>query len=34
MKFKAMTRKWIALLMALALLLNVGFAAAEAQPQP
>ena len=34
MKFKAMNRKWIALLMAPALLLNVGFAAAEAQPQP
>lgn len=33
MKSNPMTRKWIALLMALALLLNVGFAAAEAQPQ-
>ena len=33
MKPRLMARKWIALLMALALLLNVGFAAAEAQPQ-
>ena len=33
MKSNPMTRKWIALLMSLALLLNVGFAAAEAQPQ-
>ena len=33
MKSNPMTRKWIALLMALALLLYVGFAAAEAQPQ-
>ena len=33
MKPNSMTRKWIALLMALALLLCVGFAAAEAQPQ-
>lgn len=33
MKSSPMTRKWIALLMALALLLNVGFAAAEAQPR-
>lgn len=33
MKSNPVTRKWIALLMALALLLNVGFAAAEAQPQ-
>lgn len=33
MKPNPMTRKWITLLMALALLLNAGFAAAEAQPQ-
>ncbi|MBR0513378.1 MAG: M13 family metallopeptidase [Clostridia bacterium] len=33
MKSNVMTRKWIVLLMALAMLLNVGFAAGEAQPQ-
>ena len=32
MKHNTFTRKWIALLMALAMLLNAGFAAAEAQP--
>lgn len=33
MKSSAMTRKWTALLISLVLLLNVGFAAAEAQPK-
>ena len=33
MKPSTITRKWIALLTALVLLLNVGFAAAEAQPK-
>ena len=33
MKPCTITRKWLALLVALALLMNAGFAAAEAQPQ-
>ena len=33
MKSSALTRKWTALLISLVLLLNVGFAAAEAQPK-